>query len=169
MKRHIQQVVGNARGSCFATSIACVLDLDLEAVPNFVLFGDGSWCTALAMWCIEQKIHARHVYRADLVAPGVAAVASGVGPRFREDGVTPIRHAVVWLDGSMAHDPHPSGAGLIAPPESWWIFERCGAGGCESCGTVGMTRGDWSRAWRLYNEDAVARSEALYGAREVVS
>ncbi|MCW8137297.1 MAG: hypothetical protein KIT58_00125 [Planctomycetota bacterium] len=152
VRRHVQQVTGHGRGSCFATAIACVLDLDLEDVPNVVLFGAGAWVEALALWCDERAIHGRHVYRADLLPAGVPVIAEGVGPRLAPDG-KPIRHAVVWLDGAMAHDPHPSGAGLVAPPESWWIFERCPDGGCPECGAL-ITRRQRQLAWTLYSEHA---------------
>lgn len=40
-------------------------------------------------------------------------IASGPGPRLKPDG-RPIYHSVIALDGEVVHDPHPSGAGLVA-------------------------------------------------------
>lgn len=155
MRKHIQQVVGHKRGSCFATAIACVLDLDLEAVPNFVLFGDGTWATIFAVWCMDQHVHGRRAYKAEELPSGLPVIAEGPGPRFDPEGKR-IHHAVVWLDGAMAHDPHPSGAGILKV-SGWWVLERCPAGGCDSCGLLGMTRDDWHLAWRLFNEHKWAK------------
>lgn len=158
MRRHIQQVTGHGRGSCFATAVACVLGLDMEDVPNVVLFGPGTWLEAFALWCGEKAIHAKHVYKSYPLPAGVPVIAEGFGPRLKPDG-TNIRHAVVWLDGAMAHDPHPSGAGLIAPPETWWIVERCPSGGCLDCGAL-ITRRQRELAWKLYSEYATKQASA---------
>jgi len=183
MKHYIQTVFGRGRGSCTATAIACVLDLEQDDVPNFAAFGRLRWIDALAMWCEAQKIHGRYLHASDGdPAPGTLTVASGFGPRYGciecrwfglpnetvldEKGCprcprcntvpAPIRHSTVWQDGKTVHDPHPSGQGLAYPPDGWWIFERCPQDGCGQCGLPGATRERRLRAEALLEEHGVA-------------
>lgn len=130
MKRHTQASLGFGRGSCFSTAIACCLDLEADDVPNFVLFGN-AWIEALGVWAWEKKIHIS-LMRDD---PGGGPMpCGGPGPRFRENGER-ISHAVVVQDGKIAHDPHPSGAGIdLATAVDWWPVSFCALGGCKECG-----------------------------------
>lgn len=135
MIRHRQAFVGG-HGSCFATAVACVLDLDLASVPNFVAFGNGRWYEALLLWCKSQRVHFRVFYLDGKKLrreggkparhPGKPVVASGQGPRG-------YRHAVVYQRGRFLHDPFPGDAGLVGAPERFWEFRRCRAKRCKKC------------------------------------
>lgn len=138
MIRHRQLFFGEL-GSCFATALASVLDLDLAAVPNFVAFGYGRWFEALGLWCKAQRIHMRIVYdkRSGLVGddgkptpmPKHPIIASGQGPRG-------FRHAVVFQGGRFVHDPHPDASGLLGKPDRYWVFTRCRSKRCKHCDGV---------------------------------
>jgi hypothetical protein len=152
---HTQRVIGYERGSCFATAIASVLDLDLDAVPNFVLFGTG-WLEALGVWAWEHGIHVTHLHYDDDLSG--LHIAGGPGPRKREDG-TPIPHAVVAEGRKLVHDPHPSGLGIdLATANNWWRVTPCQsphAGRPKGCDRCGVAFGDHpesfvagSQTWR---------------------
>lgn len=132
MIQHTQRDFGLGYGSCLATCFASVLDLPLEAVPNFVLFSR-QW-DAIRMWAEQKRLtyHFRHDSQGD-ISPGCFScelpvpttgliVAGGHSPRALPG--SNMGHAVVWdIDSSrVAWDPHPSGAGLAGPPERWYWF-----------------------------------------------
>jgi hypothetical protein len=88
-------------GNCLQACIASLLDLPLDDVPHFLLHDD--WTGALEQFLTAhgRRLHAQPA--SDHCAYGMAW-----GPSKRG-----VRHAVVWADGRMAHDPHPSHAGLL--------------------------------------------------------
>jgi len=103
---HRQIHFGSPYGSCFATCVASVLDLDLGAVPNFTAFRNGRWWDALMLWAKSARVHVERRSNDGDPLPDAFVIASGRGPRG-------YRHAVVWKGDRMAHDPHPSDAGLV--------------------------------------------------------
>jgi hypothetical protein len=50
----------------------------------------------------------------DLILPDTYCIANGPGPRG-------FRHAVVYLNGELVHDPHPEGGGLLKVEEYEWF------------------------------------------------
>ena len=119
---------GTRAGDCFRAAIASLLDRDLGSVPHFVECPDPppGWWRDVRLWFREH-------YDADWAlldrdypdewTRGIAllrdvdgvryVVASGPSPR------GPWRHSVVWdlTTWTLAHDPHPSGAGLADEPD----------------------------------------------------
>ena len=101
------------KGNCFATCIASILEIPIEAVPAFEeLFA--SYPTQWFSW-----------YRRYLKGWGIIPVqkdahlpvdsyyiSNGASPRSREGDR--ILHSVVYLNGKMIHDPHPSGDGILS-------------------------------------------------------
>lgn len=92
-------------GNCLQAATASLLELPLDAVPHFIERDD--WLEWFAAFCVG------HGYR-PLQRPPTAHVAYGMawGPSDRG-----VRHAVVWADGQMAWDPHPTRAGLLKVTE----------------------------------------------------
>lgn len=136
MIQHTQRDTGHPYGSCLATCFASVLDLPLEAVPNFILF-QHSW-EAIKLWSAERRLvyhfsgqvgtdepvrcFSDECGNAPRPSSGLV-VAGGMSPRETPDGMA-MGHAVVWdLDaGRCAWDPHPSRAGLDGPPLRFYWF-----------------------------------------------
>ncbi|MFI8535345.1 hypothetical protein ACIGMX_34510 [Streptomyces aquilus] len=87
-------------GNCLQAAVASLLELPLDEVPHFVEYDD--WQERLAEFCTA------YGYRPVMRPPGTD-VAYGMAWGPSERGV---RHAVVWADGAMVWDPHPSRAGL---------------------------------------------------------
>lgn len=92
-------------GNCLQAAVASLLELPLDDVPHFVEYED--WLERLAEFCTA------HGFR-PIMRPVTAPVAYGMawGPSPRD-----VRHAVVWTEGEMAWDPHPSRAGLTKVTE----------------------------------------------------
>lgn len=92
-------------GNCLQAAVASLLDLDLDEVPHFIEYDD--WEERLVDFCMA------HGYR-PLMRPPTTHVPYGIAWGPSERGV---RHAVVWVDGAMAWDPHPTRAGLLKVTE----------------------------------------------------
>ena len=137
MTPHKQTDFGDDTGDCFATCIACVLDLPKDSVPNFrAMQEDGrvqcmvraadDWLRAnhgkrfisielydkggpLTSQCILNRL----AHRDDLV------ILSGESPRKRADGGKKyhcvVARPTVW-GFDLVHDPHPDGTGIVGQP-----------------------------------------------------
>lgn len=92
-------------GDCVRASIATILDLPIETVPHFLELGEKPehWEIELIDWLEERGLT---IWR----EPGHYLfegfyLASGQSDR----GVS---HMVVYRNGELAHDPHPSRSGV---------------------------------------------------------
>lgn len=97
------------RGNCQQAATASILDLPLDEVPNFHDCEQGFWrgfkdfiqsrgYVVMALRNGDMDSWCRH--------SGAHYLAYGQSPR----GVS---HAVVYCRGVLAHDPHPSRAGIL--------------------------------------------------------
>lgn len=92
------------RGNCQQAATASLLGLTLDEVPNFMEQPQGFW---QSFW---EFIASRGLVLIELSGArhfDVYHLAYGPSPR----GVS---HAVVYRYGALAHDPHPSRAGLLS-------------------------------------------------------
>lgn len=92
-------------GNCLQAAVASLLDLDLEDVPHFVE-SDGDWVAEFEAW-VETAGY-RIQWGGPRDSPPAFGLAFGFTNRSGE------RHAVVYRDGAMVWDPHPSQAGLTS-------------------------------------------------------
>lgn len=92
-------------GNCLQAAVASLLDLDLQAVPHFAE-STRDWFEDIATFARD------HGYDLTQHGPGheppVFGLAFGFTNRSSE------RHAVVYRDGVMVWDPHPSRDGLTS-------------------------------------------------------
>lgn len=92
-------------GNCLQAAVASLLDLELDAVPHFAESA-GDW------WQDMETFAQGHGYELMQHGPGheppVFGLAFGFTNRSSE------RHAVVYRDGVMVWDPHPSRSGLTS-------------------------------------------------------
>lgn len=114
-------------GNCFAACIASVLECSIDDVPHPTAEerdGDGwarpggywdrlgAWLANVGFYSIEVTATARPWTTLDLEFPGVVShvIVHGDGPRG-------CKHSIVVTIGDggakLAHDPHPSRAGLL--------------------------------------------------------
>lgn len=106
-------------GDCVRAATASVLDLDREEVPHFLREKPGSdWYEDWELFMIEHGVRPImiHVPWNSPPKPTGYYLASGPSPRG-------FKHMVVMWDGKLAHDPHPSRAGLVEI-EAVWILAR---------------------------------------------
>lgn len=112
------------RGDCLSAAVASILELPLADVPKWVAddydndAGDDSywhWWVRFLAWTKEQGIHfaecadwSEDIDRAhrEPLKPGEFYLV--FGPTVRG-----THHAVVYCNGALAHDPHPSRVGVL--------------------------------------------------------
>lgn len=116
MKPVQQTKFGKPDGNCFAACVASVLELHIDDVPNPK---GARWYLEVSAWLAS----AHGVTMIDVAYPvppsqrldGVWCIANGSGPR-------ELRHSVVWRNGVLHFDPHPSGHGLVGDPDTLTLF-----------------------------------------------
>ena len=102
------------RGNCRAACVASILEIPLWMIPPIEdMRGDlqeerwNEWAERL-FGLHFVRTHGPEVPAADFY------IASGPSPRGGG-----IYHSVVYAAGALAHDPHPSGAGIEAVEWTW--------------------------------------------------
>lgn len=156
MTPHIQTETGDDVGNCFATCIACILDLPAESVPNFKRLQEESaqvcMVDAADVWLREN--HGKRFITIELYdqedgptkgSPntrqcllnrlahrngGELVILSGESPRRRADGRKKyhcvVGRATCW-GFEVVHDPHPDGTGIVGQPYGVkWIVPASG-------------------------------------------
>lgn len=93
------------QGNCFQTSIASILDLEIEEVPFFIDKGE-AWWLYFTNW-LKDKGFYTIVFNREMVFEGYYLVL-GTSPRDPD-----INHQVIYKDGVLAHDPHPDNTGVL--------------------------------------------------------
>lgn len=109
---------GVTRGNCWQTCIASVLDLPLETVPHFVDIdeqGGEDWWFHTIRWLRERGLEL--YVSEDHLDTGEYYLVTGKSPR------GDFHHVVVYKDGKLAHDPHPSDKGVLTEEHFAFIRE----------------------------------------------
>ena len=136
MRPVAQTRFGYPEGNCMMACVASILEVSLEDLPD--LFDEccewweekkrwkhGDWWGKLREGARAFGWDIVYVSTEDFQGiPAGYCMAGGDSPRSEvtyENGKN-AGHVVVYLDGGMAHDPHPSGDGLDGPVEEWYIF-----------------------------------------------
>jgi hypothetical protein len=126
------------RGNCLTAVVASLLELPIDAVPDFVQdhvdhadenddAGDWHWWTRLHRFVVEQGHLMCYLSPVDnptwkgspenwfpVPEPGEYYTVSGVSPRDSR-----IHHIVIYRDGEMVWDPHPDRTGLVSVEDSY--------------------------------------------------
>lgn len=117
-------------GNCVQAAVASLLDLPLEAVPHFALFGN-RFGAAVKLWLKAHNLRL-HVFTDSLLLLDHWGIKDVTTSRLSEhpDGELLVahgasregqwRHTVLWQGGVMVHDPNPSGRGLAGEPDEFW-------------------------------------------------
>lgn len=101
----VTQTREGSNGNCLQAALASVTNKRIDEVPDFAGRGK-DWLWDLLVWCKRQGLRALYTKnRHALLAHRGLAVVQGKAARG-------FKHAVVYRDGRLAHDPHPSRAGL---------------------------------------------------------
>ena len=101
----VTQTREGSHGNCLQAALASVTGKPLAQVPDFAAH-DGNWLWDLLIWCKRQGLRPLFTKnRHALLAHRGFAIVQGKAARG-------YKHAVVYRDGRLVHDPHPSRAGL---------------------------------------------------------
>lgn len=125
-------------GNCYQAALASVLELPLAEVPHFGL--DADWAEKSWAWLLARGV-VRAFYYGEALERFHWPCWDGPGPDELYDGISVVgrvgvigagpsprgafRHAVV-LDpdtGLLAHDPHPSGLGVLEVDELEVLYQ----------------------------------------------
>lgn len=114
-----QTISSHVNGNCFEACVASILELPLDEVPTFVGGNSEEWFEAFAAWMATRGHAAAYLPH----APGMRPIGYHIGASdfHSVDGVR-TAHAVVALDGTVVHCPHPSRAGLTQPIRYWTLI-----------------------------------------------
>ena len=107
------------QGNCFAAAMATILRISLDEAEGYLDGLDSTEKIEAHWWEYLQKWLKPHALAALYLPwgppaypetysygkPGLIYIANGKGPRGHE-------HSVVYRDGELLHDPHPSSEGL---------------------------------------------------------
>lgn len=106
-------------GNCWQTVLACVLDLELDEVPHFVQIDvdtELNWFFNTYKWCEKRGLSIVGTPN----PPETDDYILVVGKSPRGD----FSHVVIYKDGKMFHDPHPSGEGLATQDDFYLITQK---------------------------------------------
>lgn len=132
MKPVTQTKFGRPGGNCFTACLASILEVELDQLADIARVYrmaaeryEEACCdeTRIAEWAeVWEKIDERLARRFGVVlahtgrrAPRGYSLAGGPGPR-------ELQHCVVFHHGVLAHDPHPSRAGLSGEVEDFSVL-----------------------------------------------
>ncbi len=110
---------GKPHGNCFAACVVSLIGGLIEDFPDLSdLAMDSQEANAERQRRIERYVRERGymIVRKLGVMPGGYVVAVG-------EGTSGLRHACVYLDGKLAHDPSPNGGGLRWI-DAWHLISR---------------------------------------------
>ncbi|RNI26619.1 hypothetical protein EFB08_11415 [Rufibacter latericius] len=102
-------------GNCLQACVASICEMELQDVPHFAAMPDHSWFETMCNW-----LHDRGYGFEDFDTVNDSTdymLVIGPSPR----GVS---HAVVYKDGELAHDPHPSRSGILEVKWCASIYKR---------------------------------------------
>jgi len=117
-----QTICNFTNGNCFQACVASIFELPLDDVPSFMGNGPDYFNERVQAWCDEMNLIFMDVKIIDIEVlayyfRGVHIIVTGKSPRDPEN-----MHCVVWKDGQIVHDPHPSKDGLVGDPEIFSVF-----------------------------------------------
>jgi hypothetical protein len=119
VEQTVMHVPGKLRGNCFSATVAGLLKIPIESIPQFATTNDKSWQEQFNEWLRQFGLAWFPMAGDDLAGEcqqlgieGLWSEMSGKSPRFD------VGHSCVAKDGRLAWDPHPSQSGLERP--IWW-------------------------------------------------
>lgn len=119
MKPVDQTLFGADQGNCFSACVASLLEVRIDALPNFCWHftndSEDSWVEHTRRWLVNH-------YCVDLLM--LTSLPDGFPPQafYLVGGMSKrvLLHSVIYLDGKLAHDPHPDRSGIEAVVD--WSF-----------------------------------------------
>lgn len=110
MWRILQTCTERGKGNCQQAALASLLEVPLDAVPDFVNAYPSEWDQKINAWLYDLGLFSCHV-RSDPREDGTLAWLTDNTPCIVavKSVTTPgIIHSVIYHKGHVVHDPHPS-------------------------------------------------------------
>jgi hypothetical protein len=113
---------GTEHGNCLSACLANLLGIDLAAIPNFAEL-ERKWFPVFSSIIREHGYEFQGSYYFDNPNresswEDLLSKSNGIDGIFIAGGSSPrikgIDHAVLYKDGEMLHDPHPSRDGILS-------------------------------------------------------
>lgn len=117
----VNQTICNFKtGDCMRACCASIFELPIEQVPNFMEDGPKYFDKKLEDWLDGFGLIAVDIHKdyAELFKD-CYIIATGISPRSIDESQ---RHAVIYLNNEMVHDPHPDNTGIKGELETFIIF-----------------------------------------------
>lgn len=128
------------KGNCVAACIATLLELPLSEVPHFIEFGitwgdsedvksvsaGNAWWAMMLGFLAGKGLWVEQLPDVDSGLPRERLLVAGMSPRG-------VMHQVIYRDGVLWHDPHPSRGGVLDVREV--LAVRANAGGFDHAPT----------------------------------
>ena len=102
------------QGNCLSACVASLLHLRLDQVPHFAEYEPdtpNAWWALLVGFMAGRGLAPTELDDPGDAEPGEVVFVAGPSPR------GPFWHQVLYRDGVLWHDPHPSRDGLVAVTE----------------------------------------------------
>lgn len=115
MKPVNQTICGDPFGNCLQASVASYFELELDRVPNFMLFGDDYYWEAF-YWFVRSLGYELMGY-VEQPPPNDGnfyIIHIDFGDEHKSS------HAAIWKDGKIVHDPSPLKANQDDPIKGYY-------------------------------------------------
>ena len=127
MQTRFSNEEGTEHGNCFTACVASLLEVPIESVPDFSSMGH-RWFPTFYRFLDS---HGYEFFGSGTIkSHGIKSLEEfkGVDGYVIVGGKSPRTyvkrgHAVIYKNGKLVHDPHPSGEGLLEV-EDWYFIER---------------------------------------------
>ena len=120
MNRQKQTIYDFSNGNCFSTSLACILEIPLETIPNFCAGPNDNWFMDCYLWLKERgygliSMNFPTPVGMELILSDFLCIATGHSPRNKEKlhcVVAQVENKITpegfQFYVNLVHDPHPS-------------------------------------------------------------
>jgi len=123
----VKQTRTGPKGNCFQACVASVLELPLEAIPDFCNGANADdWFQEFSKWILRFNLSVIRIETGDMTnflqlqhggfLKGAYMLAGG------KSAVRGVLHEVVYYGDKMVHDPAPEGKGLEGEPIDYIVF-----------------------------------------------
>ena len=122
----MQTVIHPEKGNCMQASIASLLDMGLDQVPNWIELEEDEWQMEFLNWLWANG----YEFHGEMPGSYIGCIAEytpGVDGHVIVKGTSNYLrgHMVVYgLDGELSHDPSPAGLGVFEIQAFWMIEKR---------------------------------------------
>ena len=107
---------GTEHGNCVPACIASILEMPLYRVPHFASAYGPYFIKQMREWFERQEMGLMYLNGCATWPAAAHSIATGQSPR------GDFLHSVVWFGRKIAHDPHPSRAGIVGEPHEFLVI-----------------------------------------------